>query len=108
MIADVQSLPAGDIDRSAPSGAPVTENGGTYPEAQLSETQTAALKEAANLLWSRQPPRQVERDPPQEFRVAGQRCVGNAIPLHFVEDIVVNEILSGYFRSKACRANRER
>src|SRR5206468_1522344 len=30
-------------------GAPVTENGEGYAEAQLSETQTAALKEAANL-----------------------------------------------------------
>jgi hypothetical protein len=33
----------------APSGAPIVENGGTYAEAQLSETQNAALKEVANL-----------------------------------------------------------
>lgn len=33
----------------APSGAPVTENGDSYAEPQLSDTQSAALKEVANL-----------------------------------------------------------
>src|SRR6266436_7499045 len=42
------------------------------------------LKETANLFWSRKPPRQIERDPPQEFRVAGWGRVRNASPLHFV------------------------